>query len=47
MSEEDLRLALTPNVSYLIVSLAEDQPIAKSFRVENGAAVPEPVSLLG
>ena len=47
MSEEDLRLALTPNVSYLIVSLAEDQLIAKSFRVENGAAVPEPISLLG
>jgi molybdopterin/thiamine biosynthesis adenylyltransferase len=46
MSAEDLRLALTPNVSYLIVSLAETRPVVKSFRVENGAAISEPITVI-
>jgi [CysO sulfur-carrier protein]-S-L-cysteine hydrolase len=44
-SEEDIRLALTPNVSYIIVSLAGEQPEVKSFRIENGAVSPEPITI--
>ena len=44
LSEEDLRLALTPGVSYLIVSLADaNKPDVKSFRVEGGVAKAEPI----
>ncbi|MDR2849586.1 MAG: M67 family metallopeptidase [Verrucomicrobiota bacterium] len=43
LSEEDLRLALTPGVSYIIVSLATGEPVIKSFLVENGAAVEEEI----
>uniref|UniRef100_UPI00262F529E M67 family metallopeptidase n=1 Tax=Geobacter sp. TaxID=46610 RepID=UPI00262F529E len=32
-SEEDIRLALTPGVSYVIVSLAGAEPDVKSFRI--------------
>ena len=43
-SQEDIRLALTPNVCHLIVSLAEwEAPIAKAFRISQG--VVEPVVL--
>ena len=46
MSVEDLRLALTPNVLYLIVSLAGPAPVVKSFLAENGAAVPDPITVI-
>lgn len=43
-SQEDIRLALTPNVSHLIVSLMErETPVAKAFRIEAGGV--EPVEL--
>lgn len=42
-SEEDIRLALTPNVSYVIVSLAGDTPEVKSFLIDNGVVTPEPI----
>lgn len=35
-SEEDIRLAYDPNISYVIVSLAAEQPDIKSFRILNG-----------
>lgn len=36
-SEEDIRLALTPDVSYVIVSLVSpDAPVLKSFRIRAG-----------
>jgi len=39
MSEEDLRLAYTPNVLYTITSLANPhQPATSSFEVTNGSA---------
>jgi [CysO sulfur-carrier protein]-S-L-cysteine hydrolase len=44
-SEEDIRLALTPNVSYIIVSLAGESPEVKSFRIENGAVSSEPITI--
>jgi [CysO sulfur-carrier protein]-S-L-cysteine hydrolase len=43
-SAEDIRLALTPNVSHVIVSLAEPgEPVLKSFLIENGQVTPEEV----
>jgi len=46
-SEEDIRLALTPDVSYVIVSLADPLTAdVKSFRIENGAVTPEQIEIL-
>lgn len=44
-SEEDIRLALTPGVSHVIVSLADPVagPVVKSFRIEGGTATAEPI----
>jgi proteasome lid subunit RPN8/RPN11 len=35
-SQEDIRLAFDPNISYVIVSLAAEIPDVKSFRIKNG-----------
>lgn len=41
-SEEDVRLALTPGVSHVIISLAAaGQPVASSFKIHNGIVEPE------
>ena len=46
-SVEDIRLALTPDISHVIVSLVEpDTPVLKSFRITNGVVEPEDVSLI-
>lgn len=42
-SEEDIRLALTPDVSYIIISLAAQEPVLKSFRITDGMVTEEPV----
>lgn len=43
-SEEDIRLALTPGVSHVIVSLADPSaPDVKSFRIEGGTVSAEPI----
>jgi proteasome lid subunit RPN8/RPN11 len=45
-SEEDIRLALTPQVSYLIVSLADPaRPDVKSYRIEQGVVAAEPIAI--
>ena len=44
-SEEDIRLALTPDVSYLIVSLAEAAPVVKTYRIEQGRVRLEALSI--
>ena len=44
-SEEDIRLALTPDVSYLIISLAAKPPEIKSFKISNGNVQPEAISI--
>lgn len=36
-SEEDIRLAQDPKALYLILSLAEEEPCLKAFRVVDGA----------
>ena len=44
-SEEDIRLALTPGVSYLIVSLAGAAPEVRSYRIEQGMVSLEALSI--
>jgi len=46
MSDEDLRLAFTPGVWYLILSLADPQrPFVKAFEVQEGRAVEVPLQI--
>lgn len=46
MSQEDLRLAYTPDVVYLILSLANpDSPDLRGFVVENGCPVPVAIEI--
>ncbi|HEY6839131.1 MAG TPA: M67 family metallopeptidase [Geobacteraceae bacterium] len=46
-SEEDIRLALTPNVSYAIVSLAvPETPVLRSFRITAGRVETEEVEIV-
>lgn len=44
-SAEDILLALTPDVSYIIVSLAGDLPEVKSYRIEGGVVTPETITI--
>jgi proteasome lid subunit RPN8/RPN11 len=46
-SEEDIKLALTPDVSYIIVSLAEaGTPVVKSFKITAGTVVAEAIQII-
>ena len=46
-SEEDIRLALTPGVSHLIVSLADSEKAdIKSFRIEAGHVEAEQIEIV-
>jgi proteasome lid subunit RPN8/RPN11 len=43
-SEEDIRLALTPDVSYVIISLADPAlPVVKSYKISSGCVEAEPI----
>jgi proteasome lid subunit RPN8/RPN11 len=44
-SEEDIRLAFDPSLSYIIISLKDPDPTLKSFIIRNGAAEEEPVQV--
>ena len=44
-SQEDIRLALTPDVVHLIVSLAGENPDARAFRIDGGVVTPEPLTI--
>lgn len=44
-SEEDIRLAYDPNLSYVIVSLAGDEPDIRSFRIRGDSVEKEPVEI--
>ena len=47
LSAEDIRLALTPDVIYLIVSLQNaDNPEVKGFLIEDGNVTEVPVNVL-
>lgn len=45
-SEEDIRLAFDPNISYVIVSLAAEIPVVKSFRIKNGEVEMEEIQVI-
>lgn len=44
-SNEDIRLAFDPNISYVIVSMAADFPDIKSFRIKNGEVEGEEIQV--
>ena len=46
-SAEDIKLAADPGISYIIISLAGEQPVVKSFQIRNGISIEEPVRILG
>ena len=45
-SEEDKRLAVDKRMSYLIVSLAEEQPVCKAFRAAAYDSEPEQLNVV-
>ncbi|TCS75200.1 M67 family metallopeptidase [Pectinatus cerevisiiphilus] len=45
-SVEDKRLAFDPSISYLILSLAEKDPVLKSFKIENKNSQEESITIL-
>ena len=45
-SQEDIRLAFDPNISYVIVSLSADVPEIKSFRIQNGEVEKEEIQIV-
>lgn len=45
-SQEDIRLAYDPNISYVIVSLAAELPDVKSFRIKNGEVEKEEIQVI-
>jgi proteasome lid subunit RPN8/RPN11 len=46
-SQEDIKLALTPGVSYIIISLADpQQPVVKSYKIDQGKVTPEDMEVL-
>lgn len=46
-SEEDIRLALTPGISHVIVSLlVTAQPVVKSFKIAAGVVTPETIEII-
>jgi hypothetical protein len=47
MSREDLRLAFDCGLSYVIVSLADEEPVVKAFRIHDGAAADEEIEIIG
>lgn len=45
-SEEDIRLANDPNISYMIISLAEKDTVVRSFRIQNSISEAEEIEIL-
>ncbi len=45
-SEEDIRLAFDPEISYVIISLASEVPDIKSFRIRNGEVEKEEIEIV-
>lgn len=46
-SQEDIRLSLTPDVTYVIVSLQDsDNPVLKGFLIQNGDVTEAPVKIV-
>jgi [CysO sulfur-carrier protein]-S-L-cysteine hydrolase len=46
-SQEDIRLALTPGISHVIISVMDaDRPDLKSFKISDGVVTPEEVEII-
>ena len=45
-SNEDIKLAYDPSLSYVIVSLVDADPSIKSFIIQKGAVEPEPLEII-
>jgi [CysO sulfur-carrier protein]-S-L-cysteine hydrolase len=45
-SQEDIRLANDPSLSYIIISLAGSQPDVKSFRIRDGQVAAEELNVI-
>ncbi|MDR1881681.1 MAG: M67 family metallopeptidase [Prevotella sp.] len=45
-SEEDIRLAIDPDIIYIIVSLAEKIPVIKAFSLENCCMRPHEIEII-
>ena len=45
-SEEDKRLAFDKNLSYMILSLAEEEPVLNAFHIENGESQKELIEII-
>ena len=45
-SDEDIRLAYDPNLSYVIVSLSGGEPVVKSYLIEKGKVKPEDIEII-
>ena len=45
-SQEDIKLAYDPNISYVIVSLADGGEDVKSFRIKDGQVSPEDIEIV-
>ena len=45
-SQEDIRLAYDPSISYVIVSLANGKEDVKSFKIKDGQVTPETIQVV-
>ncbi len=45
-SAEDIRLAYDPGISYVIISLANNQKTIKSFKINNDLVTSEPIEII-
>jgi len=45
-SQEDIRLAYDPNISYVIASLADGGEDVKSFKIKDGQVTPEDIEIV-
>ena len=45
-SEEDIRLAIVPDATYAILSLADEEPYIKAFKIDEGAVSKVPVNII-
>jgi len=45
-SREDIQLAYDPNISYVIISLAESEPVIKSFKIKDGTVTHEEINII-
>ncbi len=44
-SEEDIKLAFDPNISYVIISLADGEEVIKSFKIQGGQVEREDIEI--